>query len=62
MVPIKKGKVMNDEIKLTVRLPLKLKGWLRTRAAETDRSMNAEIISLLKSAMRADETNEATHA
>lgn len=40
--------------KLLVRLPKAEKAWLAVRAAENNRSMNAEILDLMQSAMQAD--------
>ena len=41
--------------KLIVRMPSHLKEWLAMRAAIEDRSMNAQILQLLKAAKRAED-------
>lgn len=37
---------------LKVRMPTEVKDWLASRANENDRSMNSEVIAILKSMMR----------
>ena len=39
---------MKDLSALSVRLPVELKDWLDTRADENGRSMNSEIVQILK--------------
>lgn len=39
---------------LKIRLPLDLKAWLAARATENSRSMNGEILALLKATKQAE--------
>lgn len=44
---------------MRLRIPDEIKRWLREKAAENQRTMNGEITSMLKAAMKADQTTEA---
>ena len=37
---------------LSVRLPEKVRGWIKTKAKENRRSMNAEFLLIIESAMQ----------
>lgn len=39
---------------LKIRLPEELKVWLATRADENDRSLNGEILAMMKATKKAD--------
>lgn len=43
---------------ISVRIPLDMKEWLKARAIENSRSMNGEILALLKATKQAEQ-NEA---
>ncbi len=45
---------MNDQTKLTLRLPDTIKAWLRAKADEEGRSINGQVIQALKAAMKSD--------
>ncbi len=44
---------------LKIRVPRDLKEWLKARAAESSRTMNGEILALLKATKRAEAKKEA---
>lgn len=44
---------------LKIRLPEELKKWLASRAEDNDRSLNGEILSLMKAAQRAEQQQAA---
>ncbi|MCB1522484.1 MAG: Arc family DNA-binding protein [Rhodoblastus sp.] len=45
-----------DEIKLTVRMPLRMKVKLKAGADANRRSLNSEILTIIERAMKADPT------
>lgn len=49
---------MKDHIKVQLRLPLDVHQWLVKFAAENDRSMNSQMITILKERMREHVKNE----
>ncbi|CAN7438166.1 Arc family DNA-binding protein [Neorhizobium sp. LjRoot104] len=44
---------------LKIRLPEELKQWLASRAENNDRSLNGEILSMMKAAQRAEAQKQA---
>jgi plasmid stability protein len=45
---------------LKTRLPVGIKNWLFNRAAGNDRSMNAELVNILKNMMKAEAVSKTT--
>lgn len=45
---------MNDTSAMSVRLPLSAKAWLASRAADNGRSMNAELLQIVKTMISAE--------
>lgn len=44
---------------LKIRLPEELKKWLASRAEDNDRSLNGEILAMMKSVQRAEKQQAA---
>lgn len=49
---------MTAKTQMLVRLPTDLKAWLAARAADNLRSMNAEIVHMLQTAMKTEAAKE----
>ncbi|MBV6447071.1 Arc family DNA-binding protein [Nitrosomonas sp.] len=49
---------MKDHLKVQLRLPLDVHQWLVKFAAENDRSMNSQMITILKERMREQSANK----
>lgn len=48
----------SSKTKAIFRTPIEIKAWLRDRAAQNSRSMNAELNHILRSAMEAEPNGE----
>jgi hypothetical protein len=46
---------MEKEAKIQLRLPLQLRDWFRVFAAKHDRSMNGQIVAMLREQKEAEE-------
>ena len=50
---------MKNDVQFKVRLPEEVKQWLEKRAEENIRSQSAEIVAVLRTVMRIDQTEKA---
>ena len=48
---------MNSDVKLVVRLPAHVRDWLRGYAKKRDRSMNRQLVSMLRESMATEKEN-----
>lgn len=48
---------MPSEVKFVARLPTDVRDWLRSYAKQRDRSMNGQLVSMLKAVMMAEKEN-----
>lgn len=55
------GEFMNENTKLTLRLPGTIRAWLQAKADVEERSVNAQIIHALKAAMKSDPMRGSTN-
>ncbi|QGW22915.1 Arc family DNA-binding protein [Stutzerimonas degradans] len=47
---------MNDWVRVTTRLPKEVAAWLKTVGKDQSRSMNGQLIEVVKKAMREEQT------
>lgn len=45
---------MSEEVKLQLRLPLDVRDWLRGESKSHDRSMNGQMVAILKEKMKSE--------
>ncbi|MDB5822165.1 MAG: Arc-like binding domain [Herminiimonas sp.] len=51
-----------EQIGVMIRLPLDIRNWLAEYAKQQSRSMNGQVVAILKEKMSASQTDEATNA